>query len=326
MNDSQQLLLDSNQSGISKEAKTSTVRLLATIPEENIWLAGQQSPGTRRIYKADVSDFIISLDIQSTDDLRLVNRMAVVAWKRILEKRKLKPRTIRRKLSSLSSLYSHLVEKHIIEINPVREIKRPPVNRKQGTTAAFSVSQVRAILDAPSPNTLTGIRDRAILSVGFQVGARRSEIVNLRVRDYHLNRGFSSLHFIRKGGQDHSLAINPQTAKRIDDYLVVAGHGDAPELPLFLPVKKSAKNPDMKRFLHPDRVDNILKRYAREIGIKRGFSAHSMRATFITRALENGAPLEEVQRAAGHADASTTRLYDKRGYDPEKSASFFASY
>ena len=51
-----------------------------------------------------------------------------------------------------------------------------------------------------------------------------------------------------------------------------------------------------------------------------------MRATFITRTLENGASLEEVQRAAGHADASTTKLYDRRGYNPEKSASFFANY
>ncbi len=51
-----------------------------------------------------------------------------------------------------------------------------------------------------------------------------------------------------------------------------------------------------------------------------------VRATFITRALDNGASLEEVQRAAGHADATTTKLYDGRGYNPEKSASFFASY
>jgi len=51
-----------------------------------------------------------------------------------------------------------------------------------------------------------------------------------------------------------------------------------------------------------------------------------MRATFITRALDNGASLGEVHRAAGHADATTTELYDRRGYNPEKSASFFASY
>ena len=51
-----------------------------------------------------------------------------------------------------------------------------------------------------------------------------------------------------------------------------------------------------------------------------------MRATFITTALENGCSLEDVQRAAGHADPSTTKLYDRRGYNPEKSASFFANY
>jgi len=58
----------------------------------------------------------------------------------------------------------------------------------------------------------------------------------------------------------------------------------------------------------------------------RGYSAHSMRATFITTALENGAQLEDVQKAAGHRDPGTTKLYDRRGYNPEKAASFFATY
>jgi integrase/recombinase XerD len=62
------------------------------------------------------------------------------------------------------------------------------------------------------------------------------------------------------------------------------------------------------------------------LGLSRGYSAHSMRATFITTALENGATLDDVQRAAGHSEPSTTKLYDRRGYNPEKSASFFATY
>lgn len=64
----------------------------------------------------------------------------------------------------------------------------------------------------------------------------------------------------------------------------------------------------------------------RTTGLHNGFSAHSMRATFITRALENGASLEDVQRDVGHADPTTTKLYDRRGHNPEKSASFFANY
>ena len=58
-------------------------------------------------------------------------------------------------------------------------------------------------------------------------------------------------------------------------------------------------------------------------GVTGRYSSHSMRATFITHALENGASLEEVQRAAGHANVDTTKLYDRRGYSPEKSAAFF---
>ncbi len=76
--------------------------------------------------------------------------------------------------------------------------------------------------------------------------------------------------------------------------------------------------------MHPDAIDRVLRKHARSLGLDRGYSAHSMRATFITTALENR--LEDVQRAAGHREPSTTKLYDRRGYNPEKSASFFARY
>jgi hypothetical protein len=69
----------------------------------------------------------------------------------------------------------------------------------------------------------------------------------------------------------------------------------------------------------------VVRKYATELGLDRGYSAHSMRATFITTALENGAQLEDVQKAAGHRDPGTTKLYDRRGYNPEKAASFFAT-
>ena len=75
-----------------------------------------------------------------------------------------------------------------------------------------------------------------------------------------------------------------------------------------------------------DAIDQMVRKYAAKIGLERGYSAHSMRATFITTALENGAQLEDVQKAAGHRDPSTTKLYDRRGYNPEKAASFFATY
>jgi len=299
---------------------------LAAIPEERVWLEGQQSFQTRRAYRRDVHHFMATLGITEQADFRRVDRMAVIAWKRAMEQHGAKPRTIRRRLSALSSLFAHLVAHRAADLNPVREIRRPKVNRRQGTTHAFSPAQARKLLDAPSAETTHGLRDRAILSVGLQAGPRRSEISGLKVCDFHMDAGYPSLHFIRKGGEDHSLAIHPQAAQRIRDYLDAAGHGEDLDGPLFRPVRPSWKASEMRRPLHPDLIDRIVRKYVCAIGLARGFSAHSMRATFITRTLENGASLEEVQRAAGHADASTTKLYDRRGYNPEKSASFFANY
>jgi len=78
--------------------------------------------------------------------------------------------------------------------------------------------------------------------------------------------------------------------------------------------------------MDPDAIDRVPRKHARAVGITRGYSVRSMRATFITTALNNGCPLEDVQRAAGHVEPSTTKLNDRSGYNPEKSASFFGTY
>ena len=92
------------------------------------------------------------------------------------------------------------------------------------------------------------------------------------------------------------------------------------------PLSHNRKRQESRRHMDPDAIDRALRKHAGAIGLGRGYSAHSMRATFITTALENGAQLEDVQKAAGHRDPSTTKLYDRRGYNPEKAASFFATY
>ena len=111
------------------------------------------------------------------------------------------------------------------EKNPVGEVERPAINREEGTTLAFSKGQTRKLLDTPADDSVEGLRDRAILSVGLQVGLRRAEIAALKVGDLHQNRGFDSLRVVRKGGGHEALAINPQTAQRIRVYLEAAKHG-----------------------------------------------------------------------------------------------------
>jgi len=306
-------------------AKIPSLDLLRAIPEEELWLAGQRSEQTRRAYRQDVAHFLNAIHISSRDDFRRIDRGAVIAWQNAIKEEGAKASTIRRRLSELSSLFNHLVNVRAADSNPVREIKRPRINRKHGTTASLSKIEARAVLDAPSPDTIQGLRDRAILSVGFQVGLRRSEIVRLKVNSLYMNAGYPSLRFVIKGGAENSLAINPQTSQRIKEYISVAGHADDLDAPLFRPVRDNGL--DNRRFLDPIAVDRILRKYVKlALGANHGYSAHSMRATFITTALDNGANLEDVQEAVGHADPSTTKLYDRRGYNPEKAASFYANY
>jgi integrase len=155
---------------------------------------------------------------------------------------------------------------------------------------------------------------------------RRAEIAALKVADLHQNRGYDSLRVSRKGGRRDALAIHPQTTARLRAYLEASGHGADIDGPLFRPLKHNGKRRDERRGMDPDAIDRVVRKYAAVLGLDRGYSAHSMPATFITTALENGAHLEDVQKAAGHRDPSTTKLYDRRGYNPEKAASFFAMW
>ena len=301
--------------------------VLAAVPEEEIWLASQKSARTRRAYRLDVAHFMRTLGVTTPEQLRPIDHRAVIAWERIMrEEQGAAASTVRRRLAALSSLFKHLVRHGAASRNPVVDVARPAINRAEGSTAAFSKVQARKLLDAPPADTVAGLRDRAILAVGLQVGFRRAEIAALKVGDLHQNRGFDALRVMRKGGRREALAIHPQAAQRLRAYLDLAGHAADHDGPLFRPLRGNAKPLHPAGRMDPDAIDRVVRKYAAGIGLARGYSAHSMRATFITTALENGAQLEDVQKAAGHRDPSTTKLYDRRGYNPEKAASFFATY
>jgi integrase/recombinase XerD len=161
----------------------SAVAALADIPEEDIWLAKQKSKRTRRAYKQDVQHFMRTLTIRSYEELRKVDHRAVIAWERIMrEMEEAAPSTVRRRLAALSSLFKHLKRHHHVENNPVAAVERPAINRREGSTLAFlSKAAAAKLLNTPAEDTTEGLRDRAILSVGLQVGLRRAEIAALSV-------------------------------------------------------------------------------------------------------------------------------------------------
>jgi integrase len=219
----------------SPSTTLSPIAALADIPEEEIWLAKQKSKRTRRAYKLDVQHFMKTLHIKSYDERRQVDHRAVIAWERIMrEIDQAEPSTIRRRLAALSSLFKHLKRHHHVENNPVADVERPAINRTEGSTLAFSKADAAKLLNTPAEDTIEGLRDRAILSVGLQEGLRRAEIAALSVEDLHQNRGFDSLRIVRKGGKRDALAIHPNVAQRIRAYLDATGHAgnlDGPQEP-----------------------------------------------------------------------------------------------
>src|SRR5919202_2668391 len=125
-----------------------SVDLIAGIPEEEIWLASQRRAQTRRAYRNDVMQFMRTLNITSPDELRQVDHRAVIAWERLMrEEQGSQASTVRRRLAALSSLFAHLVKFGVVDLNPVRDVERPQVNRREGMTLAFSQKQARSILD-----------------------------------------------------------------------------------------------------------------------------------------------------------------------------------
>jgi site-specific recombinase XerD len=170
----------------SGRGNLSTIEQLADIPEEQIWLQKQKSARTRRAYRLDVQHFMRTLSIVTPAELRQADHKSVIAWERFMrETERAAASTIRRRLAALSSMYKHLVRHGHAARNPVGAVERPALNRDEGSTLAFSKIQARKLLDAPPEDTIAGLRDRAILSVGLQVGLRRAEIAALKVGDLH---------------------------------------------------------------------------------------------------------------------------------------------
>lgn len=300
---------------------------LAEVPAESEWFADIQNPRTRRSYKIDVGEFMGYIGISRPEEFRVVTRAHVIAWRKDLERRKLAPSSIRRKLSALSSLFDYLCEKNAVGQNPVLGINRPLADANEGKTPAIGDDQVRALLDAPTSETIKGKRDRAILSVFLYHGIRCEELVGLKVKDLHQRRGVPYLQIHGKGGKVRYIPAHTQATDRITDYLEAAGHKEDHEGPMFRPVKNPRLGKTDKS-LNPYAVyARIVKKYAQEVGFDApGFCTHALRATAATNALDHQADIAKVQEWLGHANIATTRLYDRRKQRPEDSPTFKVEY
>ena len=281
---------------------------LADVPAAAEWLANVDNPNTRRAYGRDVGEFMSMLGIRRFSELPGVRRAHVIAWRKMLEERGLGPATRCRKLSAVSSLFRYLCNANAALENPVSGVRRPRMeNANEGRTPALSDAQARRLLSAPEGKSLL---------------ARRDEVARLTVGSLHEHRGVPHFRVTGKGSKTRSVPVHPAALSALGDYLELAGHHRDRNAPLFQPTQARWAG----RPLTGDGIYKLVRKYASVAAIPMERIVHALRATAATNALEHEADIARVQDWLGHANVSTTRLYDRRDRRPEDSPTFRVSY
>lgn len=297
------------------------------MPAVAVWLANYQNPNTRRAYRSDVEEFVGFLGIETPEDFRRVARAHLLAFRGTLETRGLGAATIRRKLSALSSLFDHLCNENAIAFNPVNGVSRPPANGNEGSTPAISDAQARKLLQAPKGDAVKARRDRAILATFLFHGMRRAELAALSVGSLGERQGVMHFTVLGKGSKTRYIPAHPAALHAIEAYLEAAGHGEDRRAPLFRPVRNNVTG-SLETAMTGSGIYEEIRRYGAKVGIDvaNGFCLHSLRATAATNALDQQADIAKVQEWLGHANISTTRLYDRRRTKPDESPTYRIRY
>lgn len=207
-------------------------------------------------------------------------------------------------LIALRQFLIYLAKREIPSLDPSL-IELPHVVRKQVTFLHFD--EVEALLSEIDLDTEVGLRDRAIIELLFSGGLRVSELVKLDRGDINLEKREFTVR--GKGSKDRPIFISKSAAEHLADYL--AARSDT-LVPLFLSYSRNPGPVDTSgnyRRLTSRSVERLIEKYARAAGITKHVTPHTLRHSFATDLLMNGADLRSVQSLLGHADISTTQIY-----------------
>lgn len=207
-------------------------------------------------------------------------------------------------LIALRGFLKYLAKRNIKSLDPTL-VELPKITRKQVTFLHYD--EVERLLNEIDLTTETGLRDRAIIELLFSGGLRVSEIVKLNRDSINLERREFMIR--GKGNKDRPIFISEAAADRVSEYL--AARTDS-LVPLFLNNSKNQTSPDVSgnfRRLTARSIERIVQKYAKLAGITKHVSPHTLRHSFATDLLMNGADLRSVQAMLGHSDISTTQIY-----------------
>ena len=209
-------------------------------------------------------------------------------------------RSLARMLSSLRRYYRYLLRDERRKDDPTALIDMPRLGRSLPKT--LGEADVEALLRAPDTESELGLRDRAMLELMYATGLRVSELVGLDVPQVNLRQGVVLV--VGKGGRERMVPVGETAQDWLARYLrrgrgLLLGHARCDAL--FVTRRRAAMT--RQNFWY------LVRRYARQAGIRADLSPHGLRHAFATHLLNHGADLRVVQMLLGHADLSTTQIY-----------------
>ena len=224
----------------------------------------------------------------------------IMGYLRDLQRQGKATATVARRLAALKAFYQFLVMEKKVEADPTANLESPRLEKKLPNV--LTVQEVEHLLSQPDIRTVAGVRDRAMLELLYATGIRVSELVALNCSDVNSEMGF--VRCTGKGSKERIIPVGSIALKNLRDYL----QSSRPKL--------CRRGNEQAVFLnqHGRRLTRqgfwkIIKKYARQARIEKKITPHTLRHSFATHLLENGADLRAVQEMLGHADISTTQIY-----------------
>ena len=249
---------------------------------------------TLRGYATDLAEFSAFLSREGLGSLEEADARAIRAWLAWLHDRKLAKSSVARKLATVRSCFRYLARLGLVELNPARQVRSPRLPRR--LPSFLPKDESKELLDAPLERSEAGLRDRALLELLYATGLRVAECCGLDLDDVDRRRG--AVRVLGKGGKERVVPAGDAALEALDAWLSVRGEGGGA---LFTSLRGSR--------LSTRSVHRIVKRRARAAGIDRRVSPHTLRHTFATHMLGEGADLRLIQELLGHSRLSTTQRY-----------------
>ena len=262
---------------------------------------------TQKAYVADIQEFTRFLHsnsfIKKTDEIIKMEPETIRAYLGYRYRQKVKKVTVNRKVSSLRAFYKYLLRTGKIKNNPAEMIQTPKAEKYIPTF--LSVDEMFELLKAQNENSVSGLRNRAILELFYSSGLRLSELAGLDLIDLNFDQKLVKVR--GKGRKERIVPIGGPALKAVEEYLEKTGElrrnmdADIFKKPLFL-------NTRGKRITTRS-IARIVNEAASKSGIGRKISPHALRHSFATHLLNAGADLRSIQELLGHESLSTTQKY-----------------